>query len=94
MSLDRNEVEKVALLARLRPDEAEVEALTLQLSQILDLVKQLDSVDTTGVEPLAHPLDVVNVVVDDHPAPSLPRDRALANAPSRDEEYYRVPPVL
>ncbi len=94
MSLSREEVEKVALLARLQLDGDELDRMTDEIGRIIDFVDQLASLDTEGVEPLAHPLDVANVLADDIVAPSLPREVALANAPKQDGECYRVPAVL
>lgn len=94
MSLSADEVRWVAHLARLELSDAELVALTRQLSAILDYVEQLRDVPTDGVEPLAHPLAVHNVFRDDTPAPSLPVDAALANAPQRQGDFYSVPAVL
>jgi aspartyl-tRNA(Asn)/glutamyl-tRNA(Gln) amidotransferase subunit C len=94
MAISRDEVRKVSLLARLLPDEREVERLTDQLGAILAYMDLLAEVDTDGVEPMAHPHGVTNVFRDDQVRPSLPRDDALAGAPQRDEECYRVPAVL
>ena len=63
--------------------------MTRQLSAILDYVDQLQQVNTDGVEPLAHPLPIHNVFRDDEPAPSLPVDEALANAPDRQRRLLR-----
>jgi len=94
MAITREEVEKVSLLARLLLSEAELERMTLQLTQILDYMDLLGEVDTEGVEPMAHALDLANVFRPDEVRPSLAREAALANAPSRDDECYRVPAVL
>ncbi len=94
MTLSRDDVEKVALLARLQLSPEELETMTPQLARILDFIEQLGQLDTEGVEPLAHAIERVNVFADDEPAPSLPRDEVLAAAPKRDEECYRVPAVL
>ena len=94
MALTPEQVRWVAHLARLELTEAELATMTRQLSAILDYVNQLQQVDTTGVEPLAHPLPIHNVFRDDEPAPSLPVDAALANAPSRRDSFYGVPAVL
>jgi aspartyl-tRNA(Asn)/glutamyl-tRNA(Gln) amidotransferase subunit C len=94
MAITREEVEKVSLLARLLLSEAELERMTAQLGQILDYMDLLGEVDTGGIEPMAHALDVANVFRPDEVRPSLAREAALANAPSRDEECYRVPAVL
>ena len=94
MSLTRQQIEKVALLARLQLSEEELDTMTAQLGRIVDYVEQLAALDTDNVEPMAHAVDVSNVFADDQLRPSLPRDEALANAPKRDEECYRVPAVL
>jgi aspartyl-tRNA(Asn)/glutamyl-tRNA(Gln) amidotransferase subunit C len=94
MSLTADDVRKVAHLARLELSDAEVETMTRQLAAIVEYVDQLRQVPTDGVEPLAHALDVHNVFRADEPAPSLPVDEALANAPQRKGEFYRVPAVL
>ena len=94
MSISREEVEKVSLLARLRLSDDELWRMTVQLSQILDYMELLGEVDCQGVEPMAHALDVSDVFRSDTPQDSLPRDQALANAPQADDECYRVPAVL
>lgn len=94
MAISRSDVEKVSLLARLLLTDAELDRMTLQLSVVLDYMGLLNEVDTTNVEPMAHAIDVSNMFRDDVARPSLPREDALANAPSRDDECYRVPAVL
>ena len=94
MSLTADEVRWVAHLARLELSAEELAELTRQLSAILDYVDQLQRVPTEGVEPLAHPLTFHNVFRADEPAPSLPVDAALANAPDRHGDFYGVPAVL
>jgi aspartyl-tRNA(Asn)/glutamyl-tRNA(Gln) amidotransferase subunit C len=94
MSLTAEQVRWVAHLARLELSDADVAHMTPQLSAILDYVDQLTQVNTEGVEPLAHPLKVHNVFRDDEPAPSLPVDAALANAPARLGDFFAVPAVL
>lgn len=94
MALSRADVEKIALLARLKLSEAELEAMTRQLGQIVGYVEQLSQVDTTGVEPMAHAVEQFNVFAADTLHASLPREDVLANAPSADEECFLVPAVL
>lgn len=94
MSLSRDDVSKVALLARLRLTTNELETFTGQLSQIVDFVAQLQALDTSQVEPLAHGIDVQNVFRDDVRGEALPREAALANAPRRNAEGFLVPAVL
>ncbi len=94
MSLSREDVEKVSLLARLRLSERELDLMTSQLGQIVEYVEQLSELDTDNVEPMAHAVAIQNVFAEDKVAASLNRDQALANAPKRDDECYRVPAVL
>ena len=94
MSLTAEEVRWVAHLARLELSAAEMEAMTRQLSAILEYVNQLQQVNTDGVEPLAHPLPIQNVFRGDVTAPSLSVAAALANAPDRRGDFYGVPAVL
>ena len=94
MSLSAEQVRWVAHLARLELSDAELASMTAQLSAIVDYVTQLQQVNTDGVEPLAHVAELSNVFRADEPAPSLPVDQALANAPDRQGDFYRVPAVL
>ena len=94
MALTAEQVRWVAHLARLELTEEELGELTPQLSAILDYVSQLRKVNTEGVEPLAHAVDLQNVFRADEREPSLPVDVALANAPDRRGDFYGVPAVL
>jgi aspartyl-tRNA(Asn)/glutamyl-tRNA(Gln) amidotransferase subunit C len=94
MALTIDEVAKVALLARLRLSPEELSTFTGQLNTIVEFVAQLQEPDTTGVEPLAHGVEVRNVFRDDVLGPALPREKALANAPKRNDEGFLVPAVL
>jgi len=94
MSLSRQEVEKVSLLARLRLSEVELSTLTTQLGQIVGYIQQLAELDTSQVEPMAHAVEMHNVFRPDEVRPSLERSLLLANAPHADSEFYLVPAVL
>ncbi len=94
MSLTRQEVEKVSLLARLRLTSDELDLMTAQMGQIVAYVESLAELDTAGVKPMAHALDVSNVFAPDELRPSLDRSAALANAPHHDREFFLVPAVL
>ena len=94
MPLTRDEVVKVAHLARLRMDDAELDQMTAQLGAILGYVERLAEVDTEGVEPMAHAVERTNVFREDVETPMLPRDDALANAPKTDGRYFLVPQIL
>ena len=92
--IDQEQVRKVAELSRLELTEAEVEEFTEQLSAILDYVEKMNDLDTTDVEPLAHCLPISNVFREDTAKESLGTEKALANAPQRDEEFFKVPKIL
>jgi aspartyl-tRNA(Asn)/glutamyl-tRNA(Gln) amidotransferase subunit C len=94
MSLSRADVEKVSLLGRLALSETELDTMTTQLGRVVGYVEQLNEVKTEGVLPMAHAMEMQNVFREDALKASLPREEALANAPKRDSECYRVPAVL
>jgi aspartyl-tRNA(Asn)/glutamyl-tRNA(Gln) amidotransferase subunit C len=93
MAITRDEVLHVARLARLELTDEEVERFTEQLSAILEAVAKVSELDLSDVDPTAHPLDVVNVWSEDEPRPSLSLDEALANAPERQDGFFKVPPA-
>ncbi len=98
-TLTLDEVRWIAHLARLELSEAELEMMTRQLGAIVEYVAQLQTLDTEGVEPLAHALPVSNVFRDDVPGEPLPVDQAVAAAPDRrvtprGERFFAVPAVL
>ncbi len=94
MNLTRDDVAQVALLARLRLSPDELDDFTGQLTKIVGFVEQLNELDTTGVEPLAHGVELRNVFREDKLGPALPREAALANAPARSDDSFLVPAVL
>jgi aspartyl-tRNA(Asn)/glutamyl-tRNA(Gln) amidotransferase subunit C len=94
MSLELDQVRWVAHLSRLELSEQELSSLGGQLASIVKYVDQLRAVNTKGVEPMAHALDLVNVLRDDAIVPSLPVSEALANAPARVGDHFAVPAVL
>jgi aspartyl-tRNA(Asn)/glutamyl-tRNA(Gln) amidotransferase subunit C len=88
------EVERISLLARLSFSADEVQVMARELTQVLGYVDQLARLDLSGVEPMAHAVDLANVFAADELGTSLPREKALANAPAHDGQCYRVPAVL
>lgn len=92
--VDEALVRRLAHLARLRITDDEARLYSGQIAEILSYVEQLQSVNTDGVAPLTHPLDVTNILREDEPRPSLDAERALAAAPQREGDFFRVPPVL
>lgn len=94
MKIDEAQVRRVALLSRLELSGQEVSQFSTQLSAIFEYIEKLNELDTDTVEPLAHCLPIHNVLRDDVPRPSLSNDEALANAPEREDEYFKVPKIL
>ncbi|MBW7990659.1 MAG: Asp-tRNA(Asn)/Glu-tRNA(Gln) amidotransferase subunit GatC [Planctomycetes bacterium] len=92
--IDQTQVRKVAKLSRLDLTEDEIREFTGQLSAILDYVEKMNELDTAGVEPLAHCLPVSNVLREDSAKESLGTEKVLANAPQRDDEFFKVPKIL
>ena len=91
MSVSRDDVLHVARLARLALREDEIERLQVQLNAILDAVGKVSELDLADVPPTSHPLALVNVFGPDEPEPCLPVEEALANAPEREGDFFRVP---
>ena len=94
MQITKNEVDKVARLARLHVTDSERDAFAKQLSQILTHVEKLNEYATTGIEPTSTVLGQVNVFREDVVRPSLPLDKALANAPEREADAFCVPKII
>ena len=92
--LTPDQVRRVGMLARIELTDSEVATLSDQLSEILDYVEQLNELNTDDVEPLSHPLPLRNVLREDQVGAMLSNDDALAAAPQRDSEYFKVPKVL
>ncbi len=92
--IDQAQVRKFARLSRLDLTDDEVEEFTGQLSAVLDYVEKMNELDTTGVEPLAHCLPISNVLREDSVKESLGTEKTLANAPQRDEDFFKVPKIL
>jgi aspartyl-tRNA(Asn)/glutamyl-tRNA(Gln) amidotransferase subunit C len=88
--IDRDQVLHVARLARLRLDDAEVERMTGELSSILDHIEKIGELELDDVEPTSHVIQVENVLRPDEPRPSLPREKALEQAPDPAEGGFRV----
>ena len=89
--IDRDQVLHVARLARLRLTAEEVERMSSELSSILDHVEKINELDLEGVEPTSHVVQLENMLRDDEPRPSMPRERALEQAPDTDGAGFRVP---
>ena len=87
-------VDKLANLARLKFDAAEKEEIKNDLQKMIAFVEKLNELDTTGVEPLLHMTNEVNVLRDDEIKGSITREEALKNAPLHDEQFFKVPKVI
>jgi aspartyl-tRNA(Asn)/glutamyl-tRNA(Gln) amidotransferase subunit C len=94
MSLAPDDVRKVAALARLKLSDEQIERLTPRLAEVLSYVATLAAVDTENIEPMAHAIELTNVLREDAVTPGLSREQALANAPKTDGRYFLVPPIL
>ena len=92
--MEAGEVQKVASLARLRLTDGECMAFGKQLTAILDYVRLLDEVDTTGVAPMPHAVELQNVFREDRRQQSLDRQAALSNSPQTDDRFFLVPRIL
>ena len=93
MAITRDDVLHVARLARLELSDEEVERMREQLASILEAVGKVSELDLSDVAPTAHPLDLVNVLAEDGPRPSIEREEALANAPDPEDGFFGVPAV-
>jgi aspartyl-tRNA(Asn)/glutamyl-tRNA(Gln) amidotransferase subunit C len=94
MKITPEEVEHVARLARLALSPEEINTFTGQMDAILAYVETLNQLDTGGIVPTSHAVPVENAFRDDTVRPSIGVDNALANAPDRVEDFYRVPKVI
>jgi aspartyl-tRNA(Asn)/glutamyl-tRNA(Gln) amidotransferase subunit C len=94
MKIIRDEIEHIALLARLSLSEEEKEMFGSQLSSILDYMEKMNELDTKTVQPTSHVLSLYNVMRDDVPRSSIPRNDAFSNAPAHTEKFYRVPKII
>jgi aspartyl-tRNA(Asn)/glutamyl-tRNA(Gln) amidotransferase subunit C len=92
--ISREDVLHVALLGRLELSEDELQRFSTELNAILAHVEQIQGVDVEGVEPTSHPLALANVLRDDVRLPSLTLEDVLLNAPAREGDGFRVPPVI
>ena len=92
--MELSEVQKVARLARLALSDAELQQSRERLTAVLDYVQLLNEVDTSGVEPLLHPVPLENIFREDRPTASLSPDEALANACRSDGRFFLVPQIL
>jgi len=94
VSLSREETARLAEFARLSLNDEELERIAHDLAEIIDYMEKLAGIDRAHVRPMSHVLDTVNVYRDDCAEPSLSQEEALANAPDRQGEFFRVPRII
>ena len=94
MKIDKENLQKIAHLARLDFEEKGAREMIESMTEILDWVEKLNELDTEGVEPITHMSVEQNVLREDVPKEPLSHERGLLNAPKKDSDYFRVPKVL
>ena len=92
--ISTDDVAHVARLARLELTTDELETFTDQLDAVLDHAADVEALDVAGVAPTAHPFPLSNVLRPDEPGPTLDRTEVLAEAPSVEDDRFRVPPAM
>ena len=94
MGITINDVKHVAILSRLGLDDDELQKYEEELNDVLNFMEKLNELDTQGVEPTSHVLDIHNVFRSDIIEKSLDLEDVLANAPDRDDDRFKVPSIL
>ncbi len=94
MEITTQTIDKLSNLAQLQFSDTEKESIKADLNKMIGFIEQLEKIDTTGVEPLLHISDAVNVLREDKLAGSISREEALLNAPSSDGQFFTVPKVI
>ena len=94
MKISKDQVQHVALLARLKLTEAEVNQYTEQMNSILDYAAMLNEIDTHDVVPTAHAVQLYNVLREDEVSPSMDQEKVLKNAPEAEDGFFRVPRIV
>ena len=87
-------IDNLSNLARLEFSAEEKEEIKKDLRRMIEFVEKLSELDTSGIEPLLHMSPAINVLRDDRPEGSIPREEALANAPATDGTYFKTPKVI
>jgi aspartyl-tRNA(Asn)/glutamyl-tRNA(Gln) amidotransferase subunit C len=94
MQINNDTVDKLAQLARLEFDEVQKKQVVTDLQRMIQFVEKLNEVDTTGIEPLLHMSNNINVLRADEVKGSISIEQALHNAPNADEQFFKVPKVI
>mgnify|MGYP002725950206 CR=1 FL=1 len=93
-ALHTDQVRHIGVLSRIELSDNQAEELAGKLGAIVEYFGKLNELDTDGVEPMVHAVETHNVLAEDTPAESLTPDAALANAPARDGDFFKVPKVI
>ena len=94
MTIDREQVAKVAHLARLELSPEEQEKFTAQLGEILDYFEQLNELNTAEVPPMTRAIEMSNITRPDQSEPYAQRDSILSSAPEQEGDYFKVPKIM
>lgn len=94
MKISHEEIKNIALLSRLSIEDSQLDAVGKAMNDILSYVEELEELDLTDVEPMAHAVPLQNVFRKDEVKPSLDRELALQNAPEEENGYFKVPRVI
>lgn len=94
MKIDKNTIEKLAKLSRLRFSEQEMDLITQDMSKMIDFINQLEEVETDGIIPLIHMNKEFNNLREDKVGEMLDQSDALSNSPVKDSTYFKLPKVL
>ncbi len=94
MEVNDELVNNIAKLARLEFKDEEKEEIKLDLQKMISFIEKLNELNTTGIEPLLHMSDNVNILREDEVKGSIIREQAFLNAPNHDEQFFKVPKVI
>ena len=94
MEVNDELINNIAWLARLEFEEHEKEEIKLDMQKMISFIEKLNELDTTGVKPLLHMSDNVNVLREDEVKETITREQALSNAAIHDEQFFKVPKVI
>lgn len=94
MPVKKKDVEKIAELTRLKFSDEELESFTHQMNDILSYMDKLNELDTEKIQPLSHPIELVNIFREDKVKSSISPEKALQNAPDKVEKFFKVPKVI
>ena len=94
MSLNQNDIEKLAVLARINISNEESQKITDRIGSVLELIDELQATNTDGIEPMSHPMDAVQTLRSDVVTETDQREKLMSNAPAAEEGLFLVPKVI